>query len=231
MKFFLDTANLDEIRQAASLGILDGITTNPTLAAKEKKPFRELIVEICGIVKDGIVNAEVVSTDYEGMLREAHEVVSWHPNVVAKIPMIPEGVRALSTLSREGVRVNVTLVFSPSQALIAAKAGAFIVSPFLGRLDDISIDGLGLLREIMEIYRAYDYKTQVLAASLRHPLHVVEAAKMGAHIGTMPFKVFEMLFKHPLTDRGLETFLNDWNKAREVLGSITEPGAMRKGAR
>ena len=231
MKFFLDTANLDEIRQAASLGILDGITTNPTLAAKEKKPFRQLIVEICEIVKDGIVNAEVVSTDYEGMLREAHEVVSWHPNVVAKIPMIPEGVRALSKLSREGVRVNVTLVFSPSQALIAAKAGAFIVSPFLGRLDDISTDGLALLREILEIYRAYDYKTQVLAASLRHPLHVVEAAKMGAHIGTMPFKVFEMLFRHPLTDRGLETFLKDWEKARDVLGNITGPGAMRKGAR
>lgn len=231
MKFFLDTANLDEIRRGASLGILDGITTNPSLAAKEKKPFRELILEICEIVKGGIVNAEVVSTDYEGMLREAHEVVSWHPNVVAKIPMIPEGVRALSKLSREGVRVNVTLVFSPSQALIAAKAGAYIVSPFLGRLDDISIDGLGLLREIMEIYRAYDYKTQVLAASLRHPLHVVEAAKMGAHIGTMPFKVFEMLFKHPLTDRGLEAFLKDWEKAREVLGSIMGPEAMRKGAR
>jgi transaldolase len=231
MKFFLDTANLDEIRQGASLGILDGVTTNPSLAAKEKKPFRQQILEICGILKDGIVNAEVVSTDYEGMLREAREVVSWHPNVVAKIPMIPEGVRALSTLSREGVRVNITLVFSPSQALIAAKAGAYIVSPFLGRLDDISIDGLALLREIMEIYRAYDYKTQVLAASLRHPLHVVEAAKMGAHIGTMPFKVFEMLFKHPLTDRGLDGFLKDWEKARATLGEIREAEAMRKGAR
>jgi transaldolase len=231
MKFFLDTANVDEIRQGASLGILDGVTTNPTLAAKEKKPFRAQILEICDILKDGIVNAEVVSTDYEGMLREAREVVSWHPNVVAKIPMIPEGVRALSTLSHEGVRVNVTLVFSPSQALIAAKAGAYIVSPFLGRLDDVSIDGLALLREIMQIYRAYDYKTQVLAASLRHPLHVVEAAKMGAHIGTMPFKVFEMLFKHPLTDRGLESFLKDWEKARATLGEITEAEAMRKGAR
>jgi transaldolase len=231
MKFFLDTANIDEIRQGAALGILDGVTTNPTLAAKEKKPFREQILEICDILKNGIVNAEVVSTDYEGMLREAREVVSWHPNVVAKIPMIPEGVRALSTLSREGVRVNVTLVFSPSQALIAAKAGAYIVSPFLGRLDDISIDGLALLREIMQIYRAYDYKTQVLAASLRHPLHVVEAAKMGAHIGTMPFKVFEMLFKHPLTDRGLESFLKDWETARATLGEITEAEAMRKGAR
>jgi transaldolase len=231
MKFFLDTANLDEIRQGASLGILDGVTTNPSLAAKEKRPFRELILEICDILKDGIVNAEVVSTDFEGMVREAHEVVSWHPNVVAKIPMIPEGVRAMSKVSREGVRVNVTLVFSPSQALIAAKAGAFIVSPFLGRLDDISIDGLGLLREILEIYRAYDYKTQVLAASLRHPLHVVEAAKMGAHIGTMPFKVFEMLFKHPLTDRGLESFLKDWEKASATLGEIMPQEALRKGAR
>lgn len=231
MKFFLDTANLDEIRQGASFGIIDGITTNPSLAAKEKKPFRELILEICDIVKDGVVNAEVVSTDYQGMLREAREVVSWHPNVVAKIPMTPDGVRALSTLSREGVRVNITLVFSPSQALLVAKAGAYFVSPFLGRLDDISIDGLGLLREILEIYRAYDYKTQVLAASLRHPLHVVEAAKMGAHIGTMPYKVFEMLFKHPLTDRGLEMFLKDWEKARGTLGDITEDTAMRKGAR
>jgi transaldolase len=231
MKFFLDTANLDEIRQAASFGILDGVTTNPTLAAKEKKPFRELILQICDIVKDGVVNAEVVSTEFEGMLHEAREVVSWHPNVVAKIPMTPDGVRALSILSREGVRVNITLVFSPSQALIVAKAGAYFVSPFLGRLDDISIDGLALLREIMEIYRAYDFKTQVLAASLRHPLHVVEAAKMGAHIGTMPFKVFEMLFKHPLTDRGLESFLKDWEKARQTLGEISEPAGVRRSSR
>lgn len=231
MKFFLDTANLDEIRQSASFGILDGVTTNPTLAAKERKPFRELILEICEIVKDGVVNAEVVSTDLDGMLRESREVVSWHPNVVAKIPMTPDGVRALSILSREGVRVNITLVFSPSQALIVAKAGAYFVSPFLGRLDDISTDGLALLREILEIYRAYDFKTQVLAASLRHPLHVVEAAKMGAHIGTMPFKVFEMLFRHPLTDRGLESFLKDWEKARGTLGEIIEPAATRRGSR
>jgi transaldolase len=231
MKFFLDTANLDEIRQAASFGILDGVTTNPTLAAKEKKPFRELILEICEIVKGGVVNAEVVSTDLEGMLQEAREVVSWHPHIVAKIPMTPDGVRALSVLSREGIRVNVTLVFSPSQALIVAKAAAYFVSPFLGRLDDISIDGLALLREIMEIYRAYNFKTQVLAASLRHPLHVVEAAKMGAHIGTMPFKVFEMLFRHPLTDRGLDAFLKDWEKARESLGEISETAGARKGGR
>lgn len=220
MKFFLDTANLEEIRRAASFGILDGVTTNPTLAAKEKRPFRDLICEIASIVPNGVVNAEVVSTDLEGMLSEAREVTGWHPNVVAKIPMTPDGVRALSMLSREGVRVNVTLVFSPSQALIVAKAGAFYVSPFLGRLDDISQDGLAVLREILQIYRAYDFKTQVLAASLRHPMHVVEAAKMGAHIGTMPYKVFEQLFRHPLTDRGLEAFLADWDKARTTLGNI-----------
>jgi transaldolase len=231
MKFFLDTANLDEIRRGVALGVLDGITTNPTLVAKEKRPFREHILEICEIVKPGVVNAEVVSTDTEGILREAHELASWHPNIVVKLPMTPAGVQALSVLAREGMRVNVTLVFSPSQALIAAKAGAYFVSPFLGRLDDVSQDGLGLLREILEIYRAYNFPTQVLAASLRHPLHVVEAAKMGAHIGTMPFKVFEQLFKHPLTDRGLEGFLKDWEKAREVLGEIVEPAAARKGGR
>ncbi len=229
MKIFLDTANVEEIRAAASLGVLDGVTTNPTLAANEGKSFKDLILEICGVVMDGIVNAEVVSTDTDGMLREAREVASWHPNVVAKIPMTREGIAATSTLSREGIRVNVTLVFSPSQALLCAKAGAYYVSPFLGRLDDVSQDGLGLLREILTIYRAYNFSTQVLAASLRHPLHVVEAAKMGAHVGTMPFKVFEMLFKHPLTDRGLEGFLKDWEKARQTLGEITQPlAAARK---
>jgi len=230
MKFFLDTANLDEIRQAMSLGVLDGITTNPTLAAKEKKTFRDLVLEICEIVQPGVVNAEVVSTDTEGILREAREVASWHPNIVVKVPMIPDGVRAMKTLVREGMRINVTLVFSATQALIVAKAGAYFVSPFLGRLDDISENGLVLLRDILEIYRAYNFSTQVLAASLRHPIHVLEAAKLGAHIGTMPFKVFEQLFKHPLTDRGLEGFLQDWEKAREVLGDISEPVA-RKGGR
>jgi transaldolase len=173
------------------------------------------------------------------MLREGRELASWHRNIVVKVPMTTDGVRALTVLSREGIRVNITLVFSPSQALIVAKAGAYFVSPFLGRLDDISQDGLGLLREILEIYRAYNFKTEVLAASLRHPLHVVAAAKMGAHIGTMPFKVFEQLFKHPLTDRGLEAFLKDWEKAREVLGEIVEPArpemagrvVARKGSR
>jgi transaldolase len=231
MKIFLDTGNLDEIRQAASFGLLDGVTTNPTLAAKEGRPFRELILEMCEIVKDGVVNAEVVSTDFEGMLREARELASWHPNIVVKLPMTPPGVRALNVLHGETIRVNVTLVFSPTQALLVAKAGAYFVSPFLGRLDDIAEDGLGLLREILEIYRAYNFTTQVLAASLRHPMHVVEAAKMGTHIGTMPFKVFEQLFKHPLTDRGLEGFLKDWEKARQVLGEIIEPAKARNVGR
>jgi transaldolase len=223
MKFFLDTANLEEIRQGMSLGVIDGITTNPTLVAKEKRPFREHVLEICDIVKDGVVSAEVVSTDTEGILREAREIATWHPNVIVKIPTIPDGVRALSKLSKEGIRVNMTLVFSAPQALIVAKAGAYFVSPFVGRLDDISSDGLVLLQEIMEIYQAYDFSTQVLAASLRHPLHVVAAARMGAHIGTMAFKVFEQLFKHPLTDRGLEGFLKDWEKARETLGDVFKP--------
>jgi transaldolase len=220
MKIFLDTANLDELHRGVALGVVDGVTTNPTLVAKEKRPFREHILEICQIMKDGIVNAEVVSTDTEGILREAREVASWHRNIVVKVPMVPDGVRAVSILSKEGIRVNVTLVFSAPQALLVAKAGAYIVSPFLGRLDDIGEDGLKLLREIMDIYRVYNFPTQVLAASLRHPVHVVEAAKMGSHIGTMPYKVFEQLFHHPLTDKGLAGFLKDWEKAREVLGNI-----------
>ena len=227
MKFFLDTANLDEIRHGVSLGVIDGITTNPTLIAKEKRPFREHILEICSIVKNGAISAEVVSTDTAGILREAREIATWHPNIVVKLPTIPDGVRALSILSKEGIRVNMTLVFSAPQALIVAKAGAYFVSPFLGRLDDIAFDGLVLLREIMDIYQAYHFPTQVLAASLRHPLHVVAAARMGAHIGTMPFKVFEQLFRHPLTDRGLEGFLKDWEKARETLGDVFEPAAAR----
>lgn len=231
MKFFLDTANVEEIRQAAALGVLDGVTTNPTLAAKEGKPFRELALEICEVVKNGVVNTEVVSTDTEGMLREAREMAAWHPNIVVKVPMTREGIRALTALRSDGIRVNVTLVFSPAQALIVAKAGAYFVSPFLGRLDDIAQDGMRLLREILDVYRPYQFQTQVLAASLRHPMHVVEAAKIGADIATMPFKVFEQLFRHPLTDRGLEAFLKDWEKAREVLGEIVEPAAARKAGR
>ena len=231
MKFFLDTANLEEIRQGVSFGVIDGITTNPTLVAREKRPFREHVIEICNIVKNGEVSAEVVSTDTAGILREAREIATWHPNVIVKIPTIPDGVRALSVLSKEGIRVNMTLVFSAPQALIVAKAGAYFVSPFLGRLDDISSDGLVLLREIMDIYKAYNFPTQVLAASLRHPLHVVSAARMGAHIATMPYKVFEQLFRHPLTDRGLEGFLKDWEKARETLGDVFEPASARNPSR
>ncbi len=231
MKIFLDTANLDEIRQGVALGVVDGVTTNPTLVAKENKPFRQHILDICDVLKNGVVNAEVVSTDFDGIMREAHEVASWHPNIVVKIPMIPDGVRALNALSKEGIRVNITLVFSAPQALLVAKAGAYFVSPFLGRLDDIGEDGLVLLRDIMDIYRAYHFPAQVLAASLRHPIHVIAAAKMGAHIGTMPFKVFEQLFHHPLTDKGLQTFLKDWEKARPVLGDIMQPVAAPKAAR
>jgi transaldolase len=227
MKIFLDTANLDEIRKGVALGVIDGITTNPTLVAKEGKPFREHIIEICNIVKNGEISAEVVSTDTDSILREAHEIATWHPNVIVKIPMIPDGIRALSQLSKEGIRVNVTLVFSATQALLAAKAGAYFVSPFLGRLDDIAENGLVLVRDIMTIYKAYNYPTQVLAASLRHPIHVLEAAKMGAHIGTMPYKIFDQLFHHPLTDRGLESFHKDWEKARAALGNILPPAATK----
>ena len=229
MKIFLDTANLDEIRQGIALGVVDGITMNPTLVAKENRPFREHVLQVCEIVKDGVVNAEVVSTDVDGILAEAREIASWHPNVVVKIPMIPPGVQALSVLSKEGIRVNITLVFSATQALLVAKAGAYFVSPFLGRLDDVSENGLVLLRDILEIYRAYNYSTQVLAASLRHPIHVLEAAKMGSHIGTMPFKVFQQLFQHPLTDKGLQGFLKDWEKVRDVAGEILP--AARRAAR
>ena len=227
MKIFLDTANLDEIRHAADLGLVDGVTTNPTLASKEGRSFRELILEMCRLLKDGVVNAEVVATDTQGMLRDGRELASWHPNIVVKVPMTTDGVRALHVLRSEGIRANVTLVFSPAQALLAAKGGAYFVSPFVGRLDDTAENGLGVLREIVEIYRVQNFSTQVLAASLRHPIHVVQAAKMGAHVATVPFKVFEQLFKHPLTDRGLESFLTDWKKAARILGEIIDPDGTR----
>ena len=218
MKFFLDTGNVEEIRRAAELGVLDGVTTNPTLLAREGKSFREALLEMCRLVK--VVNGEVVATEAAGMITEGREIATLHENMVVKVPMTTEGFKAIKVLRGDGIRINVTLVFSPAQALLAAKAGAYFVSPFLGRVDDIASDGMQLLREIMAVYRPYGFQTQVLAASLRHPMHVVEAAKAGADIATMPYKVFEQLFKHPLTDRGLEGFLKDWEKARAVLGDI-----------
>ena len=223
MKFFLDTGNVEEIRCAAELGVLDGVTTNPTLQAKEGKPFREALLEMCSLVS--VVNGEVVATDAAGMIAEGREIALLHPNIVVKIPMTTEGFKAIKVLRAEGIRINVTLVFSPAQALLVAKAGGYFVSPFVGRLDDIAADGMKVVRDIVEIYRQYGYETQVLAASLRHPMHVVEAAKLGADIATMPYKVFEQLFKHPLTDRGLQAFLQDWEKARETLGEILPEAA------
>jgi len=221
MKFFLDTANLDEIRKGAEWGIVDGVTTNPTLIAKEGRPIREQIAAICDIV-DGPISAEVIATEAKAMIREGRENAKIHKNVVVKCPLTRDGIEACSALSKEGIRVNVTLCFSPSQALIAAKAGAWCVSPFVGRIDDISGSGMELIQQIVAIYDNYDYPTQILAASLRGPTHVVESALAGAHIGTMPFKVMDMLFNHPLTDKGLEQFLKDYNKVFQ-----TEPAAAR----
>jgi transaldolase len=213
MKFFIDTANINEIKEAAALGILDGVTTNPSLVAKEGKDFRKLLDEILAIV-DGPVSAEVISTDYDGILKEAHELAKIHHNIVIKVPLIKEGLKAVRTLSLENIKTNVTLCFSPSQALLAAKAGATYISPFVGRLDDISHDGMELISQIVQIYKNYNYKTQVLVASIRHPLHLVEAALMGADVSTMPFSVIDRLFNHPLTDLGLEKFLSDWKKSQ-----------------
>lgn len=213
MKLFLDTANVQEIREAASLGVLDGVTTNPSLVAKEGREFKDLLKEICSAVK-GDVSAEVVATDVDGMMREGRELAKVADNIVVKVPLIREGLKAVQCLKAEGIRTNVTLCFSPNQALLAAKAGAYIVSPFVGRLDDISTSGMDLIKQILTIYRNYGFKTQVLVASIRHPLHVVEAAMMGADIGTMPYKVFQQLVQHPLTDIGLERFLADWKKTQ-----------------
>lgn len=213
MKFFVDTANLNEIREAASLGILDGVTTNPSLIAKEGKPFKETILAICEVA-NGPVSVEVTALDAGGMCEQAQDYASWHKHVVVKLPTTREGVKACRCLSQQGIRINMTLCFSPNQALLVAKAGATYVSPFVGRLDDISHVGMDLIRQIVQIYKNYDYPTQVLAASLRHPLHVVDSALAGAHVATMPFKVLDLMFKHPLTDKGLDQFLKDWEKAK-----------------
>lgn len=213
MKFFLDTANLDEIREAAGLGLLDGVTTNPSLIAKENADFQKRVVEICEIVQ-GPVSAEVTCTDTEGMCKQGRELAKLHRWVVVKVPTTKAGLKAAKCLVGEGIRVNVTLCFSPAQALLVAKTGATYVSPFLGRLDDIAHVGMDLVRDMVTIYRNYGFKTAILAASLRHPLHVVDAAKAGADVATMPFKVFDQLFKHPLTDKGQDQFLKDWEKAQ-----------------
>ncbi len=211
MKFFIDTANIGEIREAASLGILDGVTTNPSLVSKEGKDFRKLLDEILEIV-DGPVSAEVTATDYEGILIEARKYAAIHKNIVVKVPLIKEGLKAVKTLFEENIKVNVTLCFSPAQALLAAKAGATYISPFIGRLDDISTSGMDLISQIVQIYRNYNFSTEVLVASVRHPLHLVEAALIGADICTMPFGVIDKLFNHPLTDIGLSKFLSYWKK-------------------
>ena len=209
MKFFLDTANVKEIQEAASLGLLDGVTTNPSLVAKEGRSFKEMLVEICKIV-DGPISAEVVSLEADAMVKEGKDLAKIHKNIVVKVPLIAEGLKATKRMAAEGIKVNVTLCFSPTQALLAAKAGAWCVSPFIGRLDDISSNGMELIRQIMTIYRNYNYKTLVLVASVRHPQHVVEAALAGGHICTMPFSIFQQMVKHPLTDSGLKKFLADW---------------------
>ncbi len=217
MKIYLDTGNVKEIAEAARMGILDGVTTNPSLVSKEGRDFKDLILEICQLV-DGPVSAEVVSVEAEAMVKEGRELARIHPNVVVKCPLIPEGLAATKRLSGEGIRVNVTLCFSPTQALLAAKAGAWCVSPFIGRLDDVSSDGMELIRQIVTIFHNYDFPTLVLVASIRHPQHVVEAALVGGDICTMPYGVFQQLAKHPLTDIGLKKFLADWEARNAPKG-------------
>ena len=219
MKFFIDTANLHEIREAASLGVLDGVTTNPSLVAKEGQvDFREHIRAICEILhwEGASVSAEVVATDYEGMLSEGRDLAKIHPNVYVKLPITKAGLQATHTLSKEGIRINQTLIFNATQALMSAKAGSAFVSPFIGRLDDIGHEGMTLIGEIREIFDNYGFNTQILAASIRHPLHVIESARLGADIATMPFKVLEQLLKHPLTDIGRANFLKDWEKVKNA---------------
>jgi transaldolase len=216
MKIFLDTANVNEIRGAASLGLVDGVTTNPSLLAKEKAPYLDVLSEICALVP-GPISAEVVATDAPGMVREGRDLAKIAPNIVVKCPLTAEGLKAVRELKGDGIRSNVTLCFSAPQALFAAKAGAYIVSPFVGRLDDIGIDGMALIKDVKQIYRNYGFDTQILVASIRNPLHVIEAALVGADIATMPASVYQSLLKHPLTDIGLARFLEDWRKAEPAL--------------
>ena len=214
MKFFIDTANIEEIKDALSMGMVDGVTTNPSLIAKEKGNFKDIINEICKIV-DGPISAEVISLDTEGMVSEARPLASISENIVIKVPMTIDGIKATRILASEGIKTNVTLVFSPLQALMAAKAGATYVSPFIGRLDDLSQDGLVLVEQIVDIYNNYAYNTEVIVASIRNPLHVLESALLGADIATIPYNVLSKLAAHPMTDIGLKAFLNDWEKTNK----------------
>ncbi len=209
MKFFIDTANVDSIREAASWGVVNGVTTNPSLIAKEGRNFKETVLEICSIV-DGPVSAEVISTDAKGMIAEAHEISDWHKNIVIKVPMTKDGMQAVRQLSEDGIKTNVTLVFSANQALIACKAGATYVSVFAGRLDDIGHDGMVVADDAVQMIDTYGFDSEVIVASIRHPLHVVEAARIGAHVATIPFPVLNLMFGHPLTDAGIKKFLKDW---------------------
>ncbi|MET0287255.1 MAG: fructose-6-phosphate aldolase [Polyangiales bacterium] len=211
MKIFIDTGDLNEIKEAAAMGVVDGVTTNPSLVAKTGKSLPALISAICEII-DGPISAEVTAVDAEGILKEGRVLAKIHPNVVVKVPLIAEGIKAVKAFTQEGIKTNVTLCFSPTQGLLAAKAGATYISPFIGRVDDIAGDGMDLIKQLVTIYKNYDFKTQVLAASIRHPVHVVQAAMVGAHVGTLPFKVIQQLLKHPLTDSGLATFLADAKK-------------------
>ena len=215
MKFFLDSANLEEIKDAALSGILDGVTTNPSLVSKEgeQRGFNDLVVEICEIV-NGPVSAEVISTEYDEMVKEAETLADLHKHIVVKMPLTENGIRATKYVSDRSINVNVTLVFSPSQAIMAAKAGAKYVSPFIGRLDDVSVSGMDLIEDIVTIFNNYDFDTEILVASIRHPMHVAESAMLGADVATMPYKVFKQLYKHPLTDIGLDRFLSDWGKKK-----------------
>jgi len=223
MKIFLDTASLKEIREGAAWGVVDGVTTNPSLLAREAGDPEEILLEICKTV-DGPISAEVVATDLEGMLREGRHWAGVHKNITVKVPCTLDGLKATKALSAEGHKVNVTLIFSATQALLAAKAGATFVSPFVGRLDDIAAPGMELVADIVQIFANYDFDCEVLAASLRHPIHVVEAAKIGAHVGTMPMAVLTSLLKHPLTDIGLKRFLDDWEKAKKEMGAKARVG-------
>jgi transaldolase len=213
MKLFVDTGDVEEVRQAAEWGILDGVTTNPSLIAKSGKGFRETVLKICDLVPGGAISAEVVATDYDLMLKEALEISSWHPQIVVKVPLIENGIRLISTLTERGIRTNCTLVFSVPQAMLAAKAGATYISNFVGRVDDISGDGMDAVADTVAMVATYGFDSEVLVASVRHPLHVVQSLQAGAHVATMPFKIMQMLFKHPLTDSGLKRFLDDWNQA------------------